>query len=92
MARVAYAPRVTTDLDWFLEFEQAEEALEAIFGAIGVLARHPRIGRPAGVALRELVITHGAEGFVALYRYNPVEDTVTVLAIRHQREAGFEEL
>jgi len=39
--------------------------------------------------MRELVISSGATGFVALYRHRPVLDRVEILAVRHQREAGF---
>jgi hypothetical protein len=37
----------------------------------------------------ELPISRGKTGYVALYRYNELLDTVFVLAIRHQREAGY---
>jgi hypothetical protein len=39
--------------------------------------------------MRELVIGRDARGYVALYRYAPEIDTVFVLAIRSQREAGY---
>ena len=38
---------------------------------------------------RELVIGRGAHGYVGLYRYIPEIDTVFLLAIRSQREAGY---
>ena len=38
--------------------------------------------------MRELVISHGSTGYLALYRYHEIRDLVTVLAIRHQRELG----
>ena len=38
---------------------------------------------------RELVIGRGTRGYVALYRYVPALDTVFVLAVQAQREAGF---
>ncbi|MGH8579450.1 MAG: type II toxin-antitoxin system RelE/ParE family toxin, partial [Gammaproteobacteria bacterium] len=38
---------------------------------------------------RELVIGRSARGYVALYRYIEQIDTVFVLAIRSQREAGY---
>ena len=40
---------------------------------------------------RELVIGRRAHGYVALYRYVSEVDTVFVLAIRSQREAGYPE-
>lgn len=39
--------------------------------------------------LRELVITFGQSGYVALYRHDPVGDIVYILAFRHQKEAGY---
>lgn len=39
--------------------------------------------------MRELIIGRGSRGYVALYRYVPEIDTVFVLAIRSQREAGY---
>ena len=47
------------------------------------------IGRPARRELRELVIGRRSRGYVALYRYVAEMDTVFVLAIRGQREAGY---
>jgi plasmid stabilization system protein ParE len=47
------------------------------------------IGRPVEGSLRELVISQGAAGYVALYRFLATEDRVNILTIRHQREAGF---
>lgn len=38
--------------------------------------------------MRELVISRGSTGYIALYRYHEIRDVVTVLAIRHQREVG----
>jgi toxin ParE1/3/4 len=39
--------------------------------------------------MNALVIGRGTHGYVALYRYVAVIDTVFVLAIRSQREAGY---
>jgi hypothetical protein len=39
--------------------------------------------------LRELVISFGETGYFALYRFVVQQDTVRVLAIRHQREIGY---
>jgi len=38
---------------------------------------------------RELVIGRGSRGYVALYRYVSKIDTVFLLAVRSQREAGY---
>jgi hypothetical protein len=39
---------------------------------------------------RELVIGRAKRGYVALYRYVAAIDTVFVLALRVQRESGYE--
>jgi plasmid stabilization system protein ParE len=84
------------DLERLREFLQArnvaaaKRAARAIINAIEVLGQHPRIGRPVdemAVEFRELRIGFGDCGYVALYRYEA--DLVIVLALRHQREAGY---
>ena len=56
---------------------------------LNVLESSLLIGRPCGQGMRELVISRGARGYVALYRYVAGIDTVLVLVIRAQRKAGF---
>lgn len=53
-----------------------------------MLGRHPLLGRIVESGLRELVISRGRTGYVALYRYDAIRDEVFVLALRHQRELG----
>jgi plasmid stabilization system protein ParE len=60
-----------------------------ITGAVEMLVDQPLIGRVAEEGMRELVVSHGRSGFLALYRFREVEDLITILAIRHQREAGY---
>lgn len=57
-----------------------------------MLSDHPRVGRVVDGAseARELVISRGKTGYVALYRYDEVREEVIVAAIRHQLEAGLE--
>ena len=57
--------------------------------AIEALADHPLLGRPVELGYRELVISRGRSGYLALYRYDEALDEVLILAIRHQREAGY---
>jgi len=54
-----------------------------------VLGRSPLIGRPVAFGQRELIISTGASGYLALYRYDPLADTVYVLAVRSQREQNY---
>ncbi|WP_082028899.1 type II toxin-antitoxin system RelE/ParE family toxin [Xanthomonas sacchari] len=62
---------------------------DAIVSASNVLTDNPLIGRLTRHDVRELVIGQGAHGYIALYRYVVALDTVFVLAIRAQREAGY---
>ena len=95
MSRVEFAPEVGDDLERILDHLVQHEAvapssrIEDIMRAIDVLEHSPLIGRPARADLRELVIGRGARGYVALYRYVAELDTVFVLAIRGQKEAGY---
>jgi plasmid stabilization system protein ParE len=63
-------------------------ATEIILDAIEVLARHPFIGRPAEHGLRELVISRGRTGYLALYEFLEEDNVILVLTIWHQRELG----
>lgn len=67
----------------------AQDAVENITGAVTILGLHPRIGRRVRRHIRELVISHGGSGYLALYRYDPQRSLVRVLRVRHQREAGY---
>lgn len=93
MARLVFAPRALRDLEhiagFLLEQSPADAAATAplISSALVVLKQHPMIGRPVEAGLRELLISRGRSGYVALYRYDPAADTAVVLAIRPQRES-----
>jgi plasmid stabilization system protein ParE len=67
----------------------AATAAAAIRSAIGNLSAHPLIGRRIHGDIRELVISYGATGYIALYRFAVLKSQVEVLAIRHQREIGY---
>jgi plasmid stabilization system protein ParE len=54
-----------------------------------VISRHPLIGRPVAEPLRELVVSFGKTGYVALYRFLPARGEVRILGIRHQRELDY---
>lgn len=62
---------------------------DVIVSAIDMLALHPLIGRSTEHDYRELAISRGKSGYLALYEYRDLDDLVLVLAIRHQREAGY---
>ncbi|MBS3934626.1 MAG: type II toxin-antitoxin system RelE/ParE family toxin [Sulfuritalea sp.] len=95
MARLIYSSRAFSDLDRLTDFlidtdpVAASETVDLIAEAVTILKRHPQIGRPVEDNLRELVISRGRTGYVALYSYEAEHNTVLILAIRHQRESGF---
>lgn len=95
MAEVVYGRRALDDLERLFGWLAKEDAAAAvrsaavIRSAVDLLAVHPLIGRPLRADLRELVISFGRTGYVALYRYLPLRDEVRVLGIRHQRELDF---
>ena len=95
MAKLIYSAQTLAALerltDFLIETElpAAEETVGLIEEAVGLLIRHPLIGRPVEHELRELVISRGRTGYVALYSLEEDQDAVLILAIRHQREAGF---
>jgi toxin ParE1/3/4 len=100
MTRIELAPEVMDDFERILEHlsqyqvEQPKLRIQAIIDAIDVLAVNPLIGRPRSSDAdgnRELIIGKHSHGYVALYRYLTALDTVFVLAIRSQREAGYSE-
>ena len=95
--QVRYAPAAAEDLQQLFDFlaEQdlaaAERARAVIGQAIGVLQTFPFSCCKASSEnpfLRELVISFGSGGYVALFEVEDAE-TVTVLAVRHQREDDY---
>ena len=98
MSHIELASEVGDDferiLDHLVQFQVENPALRIreIIEAINVLEYNPMIGRPANNNKRELVIGRRSHGYVALYRYIVEIDTVFVLAVRSQKEAGDEEL
>lgn len=58
--------------------------------AMQVLSNQPHIGRPIENIpgeYREWLINFGDSGYIARYRINT--DTVTILALRHQKEIDY---
>lgn len=96
--KVRFTPEAEDDLlrlyDFLLERDVvfAKRALDAIKAAIEVLRFSPFSCRKAArdnSFVRELVIPFGASGYVALFEIEP-DSTVSVLAVRHQREEDYE--
>lgn len=95
MAKLSYSERALADLERLTDLlidndpEVAAGTIELIEEAVNLLIRHPLVGRPVEFELRELVISRGSTGYVALYSLEEDQNAVLVLAIRHQREAGY---
>ena len=95
MSRIELAPEVGDDFERIFDHlarydvDAAPSRIREIIQAIAVLDPNPLIGRPVHEDKRELVIGRRSRGYVALYRYVAEIDTVFVLALRHQREAGY---
>ncbi len=97
MPQVRFTPAALRDLERLREFLRpknpaaAKRAAAAIVRSVQILRHQPHIGRPAEDMpdeFREWPIEFGDSGYIARYRYDHGE-LVTVLAIRHQKEAGF---
>ena len=93
---IVFGEEALLDLERIFEFNAARdpptalEHLQRIREGVLILAGHPEIGRKvAGSQLRELVISHGASGYVALYEKSRGENVIRVVAVRHQREMGY---
>jgi addiction module RelE/StbE family toxin len=95
LAKLSYSERAFSDLERLTDFllesdpSAAVETVDLIVEAVAVLKRHPLIGRPVEHDFRELVISRGRTGYVALYSFEQDQEVVLILAIRHQREAGY---
>jgi plasmid stabilization system protein ParE len=95
--RVKFTERARQDLHRLYAYmldrdeDSAARALEAITASMTVLERFPFSCRKAwgnSPLLRELVVPFGSSGYVVLFRIDG-SDTVTIAAIRHQREEDY---
>ena len=71
--------------------DSAKHARDNIYKAIDTLRTFPFTCRKAQADspfIRELVISFGANGYVALFEIEE-DNTVTILAVRHQREDDY---
>ena len=95
MADLVYAAQALLDLERLSDFlletdpQAAQGTATLIFEALEILVQHPEIGRKVHFGQRELVISRGRTGYLALYRFLPHIDRILVLALRHQRESGY---
>ncbi len=95
MAQVIYSENAPTNLECLFNFLLAQDpatamaATTAITSAVDTLGAHPLIGRCIEGDIRELIVSYGKSGHVALYRFVPARDQVRILAIRHQLELDY---
>jgi len=93
--RLIYSRNALADLERAFAFLAEHDptvtvaAAEAITSAVEILAHHPFIGRVVAKDLRELVISFGRTGYVALYRVVAAPGDVRILGLRHQRELDY---
>jgi plasmid stabilization system protein ParE len=96
MAQIVYSARSLEHVERAFQFLRDKnpaavlDAVTAIQSAVDNLAAHPLVGRRIEGELRELVISYGQTGYIALYRFVVPQNEVRLLAIRHQRELGFQ--
>ena len=96
MPHLIWAPSALQDVQRVYRFlaeknmGAAKRAAKAIREGVKILANQPEIGRPVEEMepeYREWLIDFGDSGYIALYRYDGA--TAVLLAVRHQREAGY---
>jgi addiction module RelE/StbE family toxin len=94
LVRIVFAPQAVDDLvrltDFLIENDKnaALATVELIEEAVQILAKHPLLGRLCDSHLRELVISRGKSGYVALYSFEEKKKSILINAIRHQKESG----
>jgi plasmid stabilization system protein ParE len=68
----------------------AKRAVKAIRAGVKILTVHPQVGRVVDEmdeAFRDWPVDFGDSGYLVRYRFDG--EQVTILAVRHQKEAGF---
>jgi plasmid stabilization system protein ParE len=98
MAELVYTAQALMDLERLTDFlvmtdpHAAQATAVLIFEALEILVQHPEMGRKVHFGQREMVISRGRTGYLALYRFLPPTDRILVLRLRHQRESGYKSL
>jgi plasmid stabilization system protein ParE len=95
VATVVYSARALDHIERAFQFlrdknpDAAQSAVTAIQSAVDNLAAHPLVGHRIEGDLRELIISYGRSGYIALYRFAILTNEVRALSIRRQLEVGF---
>ena len=95
--RLVWSPPALRDVHRLYRFlapkniDAAKRAVGAIRSGLKAVERQPGIGRPIAdmePEFREWLIDFGVSGYVVKYRLD--NDMAVLLAVRHQKEAGYE--
>jgi plasmid stabilization system protein ParE len=95
LAQIVYSEHALENLERLFDFllkhdpTAATAAAETITSAVEALGQHPLIGRRIKGEIRELIISYGNSGYVALYRFIPAHKQIRILALRHQLELDY---
>ncbi|MCH8537900.1 MAG: type II toxin-antitoxin system RelE/ParE family toxin [Alkalimonas sp.] len=96
MPRLIWSPPALADVQRLYRFlaekdkDAARRAIKTIRAGVKILAHQPETGRPAedmDPAFREWLIDFGTSGYIVLYQFSG--ETAVILAVRHQKEAGY---
>ena len=95
MSKINYSPKSLDDLNRIRVFlanknqTAAKKAIQAIVDGIKELTHMPHVGKPVEntLLIRDWMIDFGKSGYVVRYHYDG--EMIFVLAVRHQKEAGF---
>ena len=93
---IVFSDGAQADLEKIFDFNAERDPatalthIDTIRSVVLILNDHPEIGRRVSPRsrLRELVISRGATGYIAIYEHFPLDNIIVVHAVRHQREAG----
>ena len=96
MQKLIWSPQALLDVQRLYRFlvpknqDAAKRAVSAIRNGVTVLSLQPAMGRPVpdmDDEFRDWIIDFGDSGYVARYRLDA--NNLIILAVRHQKEAGF---
>src|SRR5678815_2461459 len=82
VTRLVFSRRAFQDIERLVEFltetdpGAANGTAEILIGGLRILQDHPLVGRPVELGYRELLISRGRTGYVALYKFDVAKDAV----------------
>ena len=96
MSRLIWSPAALLDVQRLYRFlalknvDVARRAVKVIRDGVRMIGLQPAAGRPVpelDPAYREWLIDFGDSGYLALYHFDG--ETAVIVAVRHQKEAGY---